>query len=157
MAFGVFDTPGEAMPMGTTRLEDVLQENSKVHAKLILVPAPSTSPFDPLNLSRVRKELLFITIILGACATGVIGPVLVPGFNIIAEDFGIDLTKVTLLNGSLIMALGISSYLASCFARLYGKRIIFLSTSILLIASSCWGAAAKSYNSLLAARTFQGR
>jgi hypothetical protein len=82
---------------------------------------------------------------------------LIPGFSIIAEVFHlVDLTKITLLNESVIMALGISSCLCSCLAVVYGKWIIYLITSVILIASCCWGAAAKSYYSLLAARIVQG-
>jgi MFS family permease len=107
-------------------------------------------------MPRMRKELLFLVIIFGACLTGVIGPLLVPGFGLIAVAFQITITQVTLLNGSLVMALGVSSYVCSCLATIYGKRMIYLFTTIILIATSCWGAAAKTYTSLLVARVFQG-
>lgn len=109
-------------------------------------------------MGRLRKELLFATIILGASATGVVGPLLVPGFSVISGVFHLEsLTKVTLLNGSLVMALGVSSYLCSCLAVVYGKRIIYLITSVMLVATCCWGAASQSYGSLLASRIFQGK
>ncbi|KAF2808831.1 MFS transporter-like protein [Mytilinidion resinicola] len=159
MAFGVLEDARNAQPLGTTLLESVSYNGSdqRENARIILVPQPSDSPKDPLNMSRLRKELLFATIILGACATGVIGPLLVPGFSVIAGIFHLEsLTKVTLLNGSLVMALGVSSYLCSCLAVVYGKRLIYLITSIMLVVTCCWGAAAQSYSSLLASRIFQG-
>lgn len=152
MAFGILETASSEQPTGTTLLESL--EHDQAH--LILVPQPSKSRDDPLNFSHIRKELMFLTIIFGACLTGVIGPLLVPGFPIIAMAFKITLTQVTLLNGSLVMALGVSSYLCSCLATIYGKRLIFLITTIMLIATSCWGAAANTYDSLLAARVCQG-
>ncbi|KAJ5691882.1 hypothetical protein N7462_001305 [Penicillium macrosclerotiorum] len=54
------------------------------------------------------------------------------------------------------MALGISAYVCSCSARCFGKRPVYLFTTILVLAACCWGAASKSYTSLLASRVFQG-
>ncbi|KAL4961176.1 carbon-nitrogen hydrolase [Aspergillus stella-maris] len=121
-----------------------------------LLSEPSVSSTDPLTWSRPRKEFLFATIILGSCATGSLGPLLVPGFAVVAADLQVDLTSVTLLNGSLVMALGISAYACSAFARCFGKRPVYLFTTLLVLASCCWAAAAKSYCSLIASRVFQG-
>ncbi|KAL4908877.1 hypothetical protein BDW74DRAFT_165598 [Aspergillus multicolor] len=138
-----------------TEPADSLPSKEQIHPTTT-VPGPSDSPLDPLNWSRTRKELLFATIVLGSCATGSLGPLLVPGFAVMAAELNIDLTSVTLLNGSLVMALGVSAYLCSCFAMCYGKRVVYLFTTVLLVASCCWAAASKSYESLIAARVFQG-
>ncbi|KAL4795289.1 major facilitator superfamily domain-containing protein [Aspergillus venezuelensis] len=116
----------------------------------------SVSSTDPLTWSLLRKEFLFATIILGSCATGSLGPLLVPGFAVVAADLQVDLTSVTLLNGSLVMALGISAYACSSFARCFGKRPVYLFTTLLVLVSCCWAAASKSYSSLIASRVFQG-
>jgi predicted MFS family arabinose efflux permease len=55
------------------------------------------------------------------------------------------------------MALGIGAYVVSALATAYGTRIIFLSTTVIELASCCWAAAAGSYRSLLIARIFQGQ
>jgi hypothetical protein len=116
-----------------------------------------SSTTDPRTWSRLRKELAFAVIVFGSCACGAIGPLLVPGFTTVAADLGVTLTQVTLLNGSLVMALGVSAYVANALATAYGTRLIFLATTLGLIATCCWGAAAKSYGSLLSARIFQGK
>jgi len=124
MVFGILESRTGLQPVGTTLLEDIHENasgNGRGQAEIILVPQPSNPPEDPLNMCRIRKELLFLTIVFGACATGVIGPLLVPGFSIIATAFQVTLTQVSILNGSLVMALGISSYLCSCFTTVYGK------------------------------------
>lgn len=154
MGFGVLDSALDATPRGTSLLES-LQDDGK--AEIILVPHPSSSPYDPLNLPKLRKELAFLTIIFGACATGVIGPLLVPGFGILAASFSVTITNITITNGALVMALGVSAYLCSCFAAVYGKRLVFLFTTVLMIATCCWGAAANTYNSFLGARIMQGK
>ncbi|KAL3488553.1 carbon-nitrogen hydrolase [Aspergillus germanicus] len=122
----------------------------------MLLHWPSTSPDDPCTWSRVRKELLFATIILGSCATGSLGPLLVPAFAVVAADLEVDLTRVTLLNGSLVMALGVSAYACSSFARCFGKRPVYVFTTVLVLVSCCWAAASRSYSSLVASRVFQG-
>ncbi|PYI36166.1 MFS transporter [Aspergillus indologenus CBS 114.80] len=117
---------------------------------------PSVSSTDPLSWSRLRKELLFATIILGSCANGSLRPLLVPGFAVVAADLQVDLTSVTLLKGSLVMALGVSAYACSSFANYFGKRPVYLFTTLLVLISCCWAAAARSYTSLIVSRVFQG-
>ncbi|RAK92861.1 MFS transporter [Aspergillus costaricaensis CBS 115574] len=123
---------------------------------LQLLSRRSVSRTDPLTWSHVRKELLFATIILGSCATGSLGPLLVPGFAVVAADLQVDLTSVTLLNGSLVMALGISAYVCSAFAHCFGRRPVYLFTTLLALISCCWAEASKTYSSLIASRVFQG-
>jgi hypothetical protein len=137
MGFGVLSDPTNPFPKRSTLLSDQHTSSKEHDSNLVLVSQPSTSPHDPLNLSKVRKELLFFAIVLGASAAGVIGPVLVPGVSIIAKYFDITLTQVALLKGSLVMALGVSSYLCSCFAAVYGKGLVYLFTTLLLVATSC--------------------
>ncbi|KAK7423530.1 hypothetical protein QQX98_000988 [Neonectria punicea] len=104
MGFGILDIQPRQSAPGTVLLEDLHQGERS--ADIILVPEPSNSPKDPLNMPRTKKELYFLALLFGACATGVIGPLLVPGFSIIVSAFDVSLTDVTLLNGSLVMALG---------------------------------------------------
>ncbi|VUC30628.1 unnamed protein product [Clonostachys rosea] len=153
MAFGILET--RAPPPGTV----VLERNEDPNAggkHVILVPEPSNSPKDPLNMPRVRKELFFLALIYGACITGVMGPVLVPGFSIVASSFEVGLSKVALLNGALIMALGVSSYICAPLASVFGRRLVYLATTVVLIVACIWAALAQSYGSLIGARSLQG-
>jgi hypothetical protein len=105
MGSGVLEDRHNLCPTGTVLLSNVTHVHEGrpgSQPDLVLSPCPSTSPRDPLNWSRARRELAFLVIILGACGAGVIGPLLVPGFGIIAVAFEITLTQVTLLNGSLV-------------------------------------------------------
>ncbi|KAK1957488.1 MFS general substrate transporter, partial [Colletotrichum sublineola] len=106
--------------------------------------------------SRVRKELYFGTLLYGACVAGAVGPLLIPGFSLVAAQFQISLTQVTILNGVLIMALGISAYLCAPLANCYGQRVIYLLTSILITIGCIWASYARTYGSLLGSRTLQG-
>ncbi|QGI83916.1 hypothetical protein CEK25_010645 [Fusarium fujikuroi] len=151
MAFGVLESNASEQPAGTVFLED-----SQDGMHTILVPAPSNSPHDPLNMSKIRKELYFLTLLFGACATGAVGPVLVPAFGIVSQTFQTPLSKVALLNGSLVLGMGVSCFFLAVVSDLWGRRIIFVVTSILLVVTNIWAAVSQGYGSLLAARVFQG-
>ncbi|KAF7883689.1 uncharacterized protein EAF02_005609 [Botrytis sinoallii] len=158
MAFGILEPVSSTIPSGTNLLENLRSASDPdgIETRLILVPKPSDSPLDPSKWPRYKKELLFGTIVFGACAAGSLGPVLVPGFTTVAILLDVQLTDMALLNGSLIMTLGVSAYLCPCIAEVYGKRMVYLVTTTIIVAGCCWAGAASSYNSLLAARAIQG-
>ncbi|KAL3464656.1 hypothetical protein BJX64DRAFT_286147 [Aspergillus heterothallicus] len=60
---------------------------------------------------------------------------LVPGFVAVAADLEVDLTSVTLLNGSLVMVLGVRAYACPSFARCFGKGPVYLFTTLLVLVS----------------------
>ncbi|KAF5014925.1 hypothetical protein F66182_13922, partial [Fusarium sp. NRRL 66182] len=103
MAFGIQEPTDGFQPTSTNRIQAI--DNNA--GELVLVPQPSESSRDPLNWSRVKKELCFLTILLGSFATGSLGPLFVPGFTVLVAHFDVPLTSITLLNGSLVMALGL--------------------------------------------------
>lgn len=158
MAFGILEPVSSTVPYGMNLLGNSRNASDPegVETQLILVPKPSESPLDPLNWPRYKKELLFATIVFGACAAGSLGPVLVPGFTEVAILLDVHLADMALLNGSLIMTLGVSAYLCPCIAEVYGKRMVYLVTTVIIVAGCCWAGAANSYNSLLTARAIQG-
>jgi hypothetical protein len=158
MGFGILEPTSNPSPSGTSLLEGLgnASNSQAIKSEVILVPTPSDSPLDPLNWPRYKKELLFGTIVFGACAAGSLGPVLVPGFTTVAEILDVQLTDMTLLNGSLIMALGVSAYLCPCVAQVYGKRLVYIVTTVVIVVGCCWAGAATSYRSLLASRAIQG-
>ncbi|KAK6222289.1 hypothetical protein LQW54_000989 [Pestalotiopsis sp. IQ-011] len=121
-----------------------------------LVPEDTNSQMDTLTLSPMRKELYFLTLIYGASVTGVVGPLLVPAFSIVAASFDVELTQVALLNGTLVMTLGASAYLCAPVAEIYGRRIVYLVTSLMMVVGCIWSSYARTYASLLGSRAFQG-
>ncbi|KAG7571347.1 hypothetical protein FFLO_00699 [Filobasidium floriforme] len=125
-------------------------------ASLILQPQPSEHRDDPLNWSRFRKEVAYASLLLGAIAVGVVGPVLTPDFGNILTEYHVSLTKVIAINGDLVLTYGIASFLCVSVSDSLGRRPTFLVSNILLLAGLIWGALAKSYGSLLGARILQG-
>lgn len=54
------------------------------------------------------------------------------------------------------MGVGVAGILCVPSARIWGKRHLFLLGTTILVGTSAWGGASRSYDSLLWARIFQG-
>lgn len=153
----------DAVIPGTVFLDEknneLLQETSLKTlpgTTIILQPQPSDSPNDPYNWSTTKKNLYFFGILLSSVGSCVIGPLLGPGFGVLAEYFDEPLNKIIQINGTLTLTLGISSYICNQLCSVYGKRPLFFLTGIITLASVIWGANVKSYTSMIAARVVQG-
>ncbi len=159
MVYGILEDKYDVQPLGTSTLEEKVDTRlnpNLSNARIILVPEPSNSPDDPLNFSRLKKEITFLILIFGTCATATIGPLFIPGFVVLSKYFHEPVHKISLLNGCLIITLGVGSYIYGGLAVILGKRLIFLTTVVIVIITACWGASADSYSSLLGARIIQG-
>lgn len=87
---------------------------------------------------------------------GGITPLIAAGFTDVGEEFHIETETVALTTGLYMMGLGVGSVIFSPTAILYGKRPVYLGSAILFIGTSLWAAWSPSFESLLAARVFQG-
>ncbi|CBF78080.1 hypothetical protein AN8760.2 [Aspergillus nidulans FGSC A4] len=125
--------------------------------EIVLVPQPSDSPNDPYNWPRWKKELFTITFGWGCGCTGAVGPLLGAAFVPLAEQFGVSLnTFVSGVQGGTIAAIAVGSLVFNCIAVKYGKRPVYLITTIGMMVACFWGAAAKSFASLVASRVLIG-
>ncbi|WYZ36194.1 hypothetical protein EsH8_XI_000077 [Colletotrichum jinshuiense] len=158
MTFGILEAiraDGSLVP-GTVLLRHDAQNASDSGGATISAPRQFDSTTSPLTLSTARKEMYFFTLVFGACVTGATGPLIVPAFSLVAAEFDTTLQHVTMLNGVLVMALGVSSYVLAAFAEIIGRRLVFLGTSALLVIACTWAAVSNSYGALLGARVLQG-
>ncbi|KAF1946043.1 MFS general substrate transporter [Clathrospora elynae] len=125
--------------------------------QIVLIPQPSDSPNDPYNWPRWKKEMFTIVIAYGCGCVGAVGPLLTPAFVPLATLFDVQLQQFTLgCNGSCIVAIAIGSLLCNTLAVKFGKRPIYVLTTLGLAVSCFWAAEAKSFGSLAAARAVQG-
>jgi MFS family permease len=85
-----------------------------------------------------------------------LGPILAANTLTLSIVFVVKFTKIAVLTGYFLLGVGIAGILCVPSARIWGKRHLFLLGTIVLIFSSAWGGASKSYSSLLWARIFQG-
>lgn len=102
-----------------------------------------------------RDVILIILSVTSVFATS-LGPILAANTLTMSVVFKRPFTEIALLTGYFLMGVGVAGVLAVPSARIWGKRHLFLLGTVLLIATSAWGGASRSYKSLLWARIFQG-
>ena len=104
-------------------------------------------------MRRCRRyfSLLWVNLIVA------VGPLLTSAFVELADQFDVTLSHFSSsINGALIMCIAGGSIICNSLAVVYGKRPIYLVTSILLMVTSFWAAGSNSFGSLTAARCIQG-
>lgn len=93
---------------------------------------------------------------LAAAVVGAYGPMLSPGFGIMAEEMGVEIADLAQATSWLTLAIGLSLFLLNPLAKLYGKRPVYIFSILIMFACSVWGAATKDFNSYLASRSLGG-
>ncbi|RMZ76671.1 hypothetical protein DV738_g4816, partial [Chaetothyriales sp. CBS 135597] len=124
--------------------------------KIILDPQPDDSPNDPLNWNTLRRDSSLLSLGFYCMLGGGMTPVVAAGFGDIAKTFDVSLAQVARTTGLFMMGLGVGGVFASPTAILFGKRPVYLASSILFAAFSIWCGFAPNYANLVAARVFQG-
>lgn len=84
------------------------------------------------------------------------GPFLNASYESIAEILGLPLTTVVLVSGYNLLAAGLIGPWVAAFSTKFGKRPVFLASTLLCIIGTAVGEAQIGYNYLLAARVIQG-
>lgn len=102
-----------------------------------------------------RDVILIILSVTSVFATS-LGPILAANTLTLSLFFTTPFTRIALLTGYFLLGVGVAGILAVPSARIWGKRHLFLLGTVLLIGTSAWGGASRSYRSLLWARIFQG-
>ena len=92
----------------------------------------------------------------GCLYAATLGPLLNAGLFVIAGEFGVQLGDITVISGYQLLVAGASGPFASACSRKWGKRPVFLVSSLFGLIGSIVGAATSNYNGLLAARIIQG-
>lgn len=140
--------------------EDVtgaLKHGSGRNAHIVLTPQPSDDPNDPLNWSTARKLTIMLITGMGTILYGsVFGPLLNASLVVIALDLGVTITDITLLSGYQVLVVGCTAPFVSALSRKYGKRGLFVLSSISAVVGNIIGSTSKTYSQLLAARIIQG-
>ncbi|KAF8519538.1 MFS general substrate transporter [Gautieria morchelliformis] len=123
---------------------------------LPLIPQPSDDPADPLNWPLKLKILVLVQVsflaALGTLNTSIINPAYVP----MAKDLGVS-TIVASYQTSVVIALnGIGPFIWNPLANVYGRRPIYLFTTLLGFASAVGCGFSKTFTNLLVSRVFNG-
>lgn len=124
--------------------------------QVILDPQPDDSMNDPLNWPAWRRDAALLSLGFYCMVGGGMTPILAAGFHQVSASLDVTYAQVARTTGLYMMGLGIGSVIFSPTAILYGKRPVYLLSSVLFIVASIWCALAPNYANLAAARVFQG-
>ncbi|KAL2072532.1 hypothetical protein VTL71DRAFT_11875 [Oculimacula yallundae] len=168
MGLWVLESKSEQVP-GTTRYFDDLERPQAATAEsvglkcdtsgpvpIILVPQPSNDPNDPLNWPLWKRDMILSILCVVAILATSLGSIMAANTITLSILFRRRFTDVAILTGYYLLGVGVAGILCVPSARIWGKRHLFILGTVIVIFSSAWGGAAKSYKSLLWARIFQG-
>lgn len=131
--------PEGLWPPGTVRLEEIFQERREGH-DIILSPAPSSDPNDPLNWSRWRKNWNFALCSFYALLVFALIDAATPTWAPMNTQLGF---SYSLLNDSYAIGCGtlaIGAFILIPFALKYGRRPIYILSTLAQFAISIWSA-----------------
>ncbi|KAF2157059.1 MFS general substrate transporter [Myriangium duriaei CBS 260.36] len=121
-----------------------------------LRPQPSDDPKDPLNWPLPLK----IWVLFQVSFLAFLGPftqaVVNSAFALVAKSFHISVTRASYVTNVAILGAGVTPLLLAPLANRYGRRPVFLAVTAIGVVAHGASGAAKSFNSVLAARFFVG-
>ncbi|CAK4029306.1 MFS general substrate transporter [Lecanosticta acicola] len=167
MGLGVLDDKKLSHVPGTATLEDLdpLAAAARIGGEglkkakdgTILVPQPSGDPKDPLNWPLYQRDIICAILCILSVIASTLSPLLAANTLTLTFYFRKSFTKIALLTGYHLLGVGVAGFVFVTSARVFGKRHLYLFGTVLIIISSAWGGGSgRNYNSLLAARFFQG-
>lgn len=144
---------------GVSRRLHQLQHVRKGDGHILLVPQPSLNdPDDPLRWSGVRKWATFANGLTYAFLGAVTGPIMAAWMVQGSMFFNITLQKLSYANGATLICQGVATTLWMPFAIKFGRRPVYLLSSLLMGVACIWlGVASnKTYTSFILGRAFLG-
>ncbi|KIJ51227.1 hypothetical protein M422DRAFT_244411 [Sphaerobolus stellatus SS14] len=172
MALGILDIEGEVP--GTCLLTDDpnqkaleiyrgIDVSSLKHAvsatdsDIILVPQPSDDPNDPLNWPRWKKHTTYFVLTYGTVLCGALGPLVSADMVNLATEFHVSLQAMSrALGTALVATLAIATMVWSMISVKWGKRPVYLASTLIMLVGCLVAGEAKTYNVLLGGRILQG-
>ncbi|OAA63411.1 Major facilitator superfamily domain, general substrate transporter [Niveomyces insectorum RCEF 264] len=123
---------------------------------LALVPQPTAFRDDPLNWPHWLKWLVLLQVsflaMLGPFNSSVVNPAYLP----LSKLFHIPVTKAPLQTTTVIITVGVSPLIWTPLANIYGRRPIYLFSTLIGIAGTIGSGRAVTWSGLIAGRFFSG-
>ncbi|KAF7197026.1 Efflux pump vrtL [Pseudocercospora fuligena] len=126
----------------------------KRHGTLDLDPIPSSDPADPYNWPSWKKMANLVVVGFHAMMTTFIAASIIPVYENIAEDFGTTITRASYLTSLQIMILGWSPLFWRPISYRYGRRPVWLISTIGSLVFNIGCAQSKSYSTMAVCRAF---
>ncbi|KAJ5690485.1 hypothetical protein N7462_004877 [Penicillium macrosclerotiorum] len=136
-----------------------LEHLKKGDSRILLVPQPSTTnPNDPLRWSALKKNIVFFNGCWFAFMGAITGPIMAAGMTQLSVTFDKPLQVLTYANGACLINQGVWNFVWMPFAIKYGRRPVYLFSSLLMGIACIWLAIAsnRTYTVFLVGRAFLG-
>lgn len=139
---------------GTTHLVDLEEKKTEI----VLIPTPSDDPNDPLNWTKKRKMLQVFCMVLYVFATGIPGTCI---YSIIpdiaaAKNVDISIAQLNAGTGYCFLFLGIGCFVFQPLAMQYGKRPVYLFSTLACAMFNLWQPFITTNNSWIASKILAG-
>ncbi|ETS83502.1 hypothetical protein PFICI_05378 [Pestalotiopsis fici W106-1] len=122
-----------------------------------LVPQPSDDSEDPLNWPLWRKNLNFYALLHMVALVGVSKTMFVTVHSEVALSNGVSYTAAVALTGVPLCVSALSGMLSLVIAKVFGKRPIYLASTLFMFIGTMWGMyVMNSFSQNMASRVFQG-
>lgn len=146
---------------GTVHLVDMEGTMHAKHAKggqrdIVLVPAPSQDPEDPLNWSPRRKLLATTCTCVYTLMVGIASAAIYSILNNIAADTGLTLDDLNSGTGYMFLFFGWGCLVWQPIALQYGKRPVYLFSILATMAIQIWAPYTRSNGQWIANKILQG-
>jgi MFS family permease len=138
-------------PPGTIRIEDLYKAKGE---DVILQPQPTDDPNDPLNWSNLRKYLNFFLCAFYALMVFALIDVATPTWGPMNEQLGF---SYELLNDSYAIGCGtlaLGAFLLIPFALKYGRRPVYIFSTLVQFAMYVWSAKLETVADLMLVNAF---
>ncbi|RSL83960.1 hypothetical protein CEP52_016569 [Fusarium oligoseptatum] len=151
--------PPDFVP-GTVQLVDLEGRCGVAHAEdqrdVVLIPAPSNNPDDPLNWSPARKRVFLACICIYCCGIGIpsaaIYSILVP----ISADSGLTMDALVAGTGYMFLTLGWGCLVWQPLAQKFGKRPVYFLSLLGTMGCMIWAPHATTGGQWSANKVLQG-
>ncbi|KAF2451855.1 MFS general substrate transporter [Karstenula rhodostoma CBS 690.94] len=148
--FGI--TAPSQVPADSAHGEIILSQGG-----IVLHPqAVQDDALDPLNWSTFQKHTLLAIVMALYFMFTYITTTTVPSFPALQEQYNLTAEEVNWTVAIPALGLAIGPLFWSSFADIIGRRIIFITGTVVALAASVGAALAPSYGAYMAARFFQG-
>lgn len=131
-------------------------DNVVIRNGIRLHPQPTTDPLDPLNWSRTQKNTILAITMFKYFLFTYLTTTTVASFPDLQEELDITYSQVNWTVAIPALGLAVGPLIWSPLADIYGRRLIFLTGSVMAFAATIGAAEAHNYGSYMASRFFQG-
>lgn len=126
------------------------------HGRTDLEPLPSMSPDDPLNFPQWKKVMNLIGVSLQSLGGMMMCTVVLPSLTVLSEVLDTEFTKVSYYGSVPILFLGLSTLFWKPIANRYGRRPVWIVSTLISIFFALGSALCNSYGVMMAMRVFSG-